>query len=99
MEYSYKFRIYPTPAQEVLVQKTFGCARFVYNHFLAQRITEYKATGKAPTRFQQDKELTSMKKEIPWLREVDATALQSTIQTLDVAYQNFFRRVKNGEKQ
>lgn len=98
MEYSYKFRIYPTPAQEVLVQKTFGCARFVYNHFLAQRITEYKATGKAPTRFQQDKELTSMKKEIPWLREVDATALQSTIQTLDVAYQNFFRRVKNGEK-
>lgn len=98
MEYSYKFRIYPTPAQEVLIQKTFGCCRFVYNHFLDQRISEYKATGKAPTRFQQDKELTSMKKEIPWLREVDATALQSSVQTLDVAYQNFFRRVKNGEK-
>ena len=98
MEYSHKFRIYPTTAQEVLIQKTFGCCRFVYNHFLDQRISEYKATGKAPTRFQQDKELTSMKKEIPWLREVDATALQSSVQTLDVAYQNFFRRVKNGEK-
>lgn len=39
-----------------------------------------------------------MKKEITWLREVDATALQSSVQTLDVAYQNFFHRVKNGEK-
>ena len=98
MEYSYKFRIYPNREQQTLIQKTFGCARYVYNHFLAQRIAEYKTTGKAPTRFQQDKELTSMKKEFPWLCEVDATALQSSVQTLDVAYQNFFRRVKGGEK-
>ncbi len=98
MEYSYKFRMYPSIEQQTLIQKTFGCARYVYNHFLAQRVAEYKAAGKAPTRFQQDKELTSMKKEIPWLREVDATALQSSVQMLDVAYQNFFRRVKNGEK-
>lgn len=98
MEYSYKFRIYPNREQQTLIQKTFGCARFVYNHFLAQRIAEYKTTGKSPTRFQQDKELTSMKKKLPWLCEVDATALQSSVQTLDVAYQNFFRRVKGGEK-
>ena len=98
MEYSYKFRIYPNREQQTLIQKTFGCARYVYNHFLAQRIAEYKTTGKAPTRFQQDKELTSMKKEFPWLCEVDATALQSSVQTLDVAYQNFFRRVRGGEK-
>ena len=98
MEYSYKFRIYPNREQQMLIQKTFGCARYVYNHFLAQRIAEYKTTGKAPTRFQQDKELTSMKKDLPWLCEVDATALQSSVQTLDVAYQNFFRRVKGGEK-
>ena len=98
MEYSYKFRIYPNREQQTLIQKTFGCARYVYNHFLAQRIAEYKTTGKGPTRFQQDKELTSMKKELPWLCEVDATALQSSVQTLDVAYQNFFRRVKGGEK-
>lgn len=98
MEYSYKFRIYPNIEQQTLIQKTFGCCRFVYNHFLAQRIAEYKATGKAPTRFQQDKMLTSLKKELLWLKEVDSTALQSSLQTLDSAYQNFFRRVKNGEK-
>ena len=98
MEYSYKFRICPNAEQKTLIQKTFSCARFVYNHFLAQRISEYKETGKSPTRFQQEKGLTSIKKEIQWLREVDATALQSSVQTLDMAYQNFFRRVKSGKK-
>ena len=98
MEYSYKFRIYPNTEQQTIIQKTFGFARFIYNHFLAQRISEYKATGKSPTRFQQDKMLTSLKKEFLWLKEVDSTALQSSLQTLDSAYQNFFRRVKNGEK-
>lgn len=98
MEYSYKFRIYPNIEQKTLIQKTFGCSRFVYNHFLAQRIAEYKSTGKAPTRFQQDKTLTSMKKELPWLKEVDSTSLQATLQDLDAAYKNFFRRLKKGEK-
>ena len=44
------------------------------------------------------KDMTSLKKELSWLKEVDATALQSSIRDLDTAYQNFFRRVKNGEK-
>lgn len=98
MEYSYKFRLYPNTEQQTLIQKTFGCARFVYNHFLAQRIAEYKATGKAPTRFQQDKMLTALKKELLWLKEVDSIPLQAELQNLDAAYQGFFRRVKKGKK-
>ena len=98
MEYSYKFRIYPTPMQENLIQRTFGCCRFVFNHFLAERMEQHKQTGKSPTRFQQDKSLTALKKELEWLREVDATALRAVLQSLDIAYQNFFRRVKQGKK-
>lgn len=98
MEYSYKFRIYPTSEQENLIQRTLGCCRFVFNHFLAERMEQYKQTGKSPTRFQQDKSLTVLKKELEWLREVDATALQASLQSLDTAYQNFFRRVKQGQK-
>ena len=98
MEYSYKFCIYPTSKQENLIQRTFGCCRFVFNHFLAERMEQYKQTGKSPTRFQQDKSLTALKKELEWLREVDATALQAALQSLDTAYQNFFRRVKQGRK-
>lgn len=97
MEYSFRFRLYPNTAQEQLIQRTFGCCRFVYNHYLAERIKEYQESGKSSTRFQQDKNLTQLKKEMEWLREVDATALQSSIQTLNAAFLNFFRGVKNSQ--
>ena len=44
------------------------------------------------------KDMTQLKKELKWLKNVDATALQSSLQDLDIAYQNFFRRVKQGQK-
>ena len=80
------------------MSRNFGCCRFVFNHFLAQRQEQYKETGKAPTRFQQDKSLTVLKQELLWLKEVDSTSLQATLQNLETAYQNFFRHVKQGEK-
>ena len=98
MEYSYKFRLYPNAAQEDLIQRTFGCCRFVYNYYRAQREKAYNSFGKAPTRYMQDKDLTSLKKDLAWLREVDATALQSSVQNLDAAYQSFFRGVKQGQR-
>ena len=98
MEYAYKFRLYPTTAQREQISRNFGCCRYVFNHFLAQRQQQYKETGRSLTRFQQDKSLTSLKQEYPWLKEADSTSLQAIIQDLDVAFQNFFRRVKQGEK-
>lgn len=100
MEISYKYRIYPNQEQENLILRTFGCCRFVYNHYLAQRADAFKSTGKAPTRFMQDKDLTTLKQqeETRWLKEVDATALQASLQNLDFAFQNFFRNVKQGKK-
>jgi putative transposase len=97
MEKCYKFRIYPNAAQQKVMSKIFGCCRFVFNRFLAERIEAYKADKKTVSRFEQDKNLTVLKKELEWLKEADATALQAVIQNLDSAYQNFFRRVKNGE--
>lgn len=98
MEYSYKFRLYPTAAQQEQISRNFGCCRYVFNHFLAQRQEQYRETGKSPTRFQQDKSLTTLKQELSWLKEVDSTSLQATLQDLDAAFQNFFRRVRQGEK-
>lgn len=98
MEYSYKFRMYPNAEQENLIRRTFGCCRFVFNYFLAQRVSEYESTGKSPTRFQQDKELTVLKQKLEWLQEPDKCALQNAVKNLDTAYKNFFRRAKNGEK-
>ena len=98
VEYSYKFRLYPTAEQQEQMSRNFGCCRYVFNHFFTQRQEQYKETGKTPTRFQQDKSLTMLKRELPWLKEVDSTSLQATLQDLDAAFQNFFRRVKQGEK-
>ena len=98
MEYTCRFRIYPDEEQEKKIQKNFGCCRFVHNHYLAQRRDQYEESGRSPGRFEQDRDLTLLKKELPWLREADATSLQAVLQNLDAAYQAFFRRVRNGEK-
>ena len=93
---AYKYRLYPNRTQEELIQKTFGCVRFVYNHFLEDRVTAYKENGESRTFFQQNKMLTALKQEYPWLQEPDKNALQYALRDLNVAYQNFYRRVKQG---
>ena len=100
MEYSYKFRLYPNRKQETQMLRTFGCCRFVFNHYLAYRKDLYEQSRKTANYYVCANDLTVLKKqeETSWLREVDATALQSSLRDLDDAYQNFFRRVKHGEK-
>lgn len=98
MEYSYRFRIYPTKEQEILIAKTFGCCRYVYNHYLAMRKDLYD-TQKVTMNYNAcSKDMTKLKKSLDWLNEVDSTALQSSVKNLDTAYQNFFHRLKMGEK-
>ena len=91
MEKSYKYRIYPNKKQHELLSKTFGCARFVYNHYLAMRIEKYKKNKEIFSYVQCAKDLTQLKKELEWLKEVDATALQSSLKNLDMAYKKFFK--------
>lgn len=100
MEYAYKFRLYPNREQENLILRTFGCCRFVFNHYLALRKEAYEQTGETLNYYACAKDMTGLKQqeETLWLREVDATALQSSLRDLDTAYQNFFRRVKKGKK-
>lgn len=96
MEYTYKFRLYPTQEQLQQMKRTAGCKRYVYNYFLAQRSNAYKETGKSPTRYQQDKSLTQLKQELEWLKEVDKCALQNALKDLNKAYENFFDGRKEG---
>ena len=98
MEKAFKFRVYPNQEQQQLIHKTFGCHRFVYNHFLAKRIDTYEKDKATLGYYDCCAELTMLKQEFPWLREVDATALQAALKDLDNAYKGFFRRVKNSGK-
>lgn len=97
MEYSYKFRIYPNNTQIRQIQITFGCVRFVYNHYLALRKERYEQANESVSSAACQLDLTQLKKSLSWLTEVDSTALQASIQNLDAAYQNFFRGIKNGK--
>lgn len=98
MEYAYKFRIYPNITQTNLIERTFGCCRFVYNYFLAERKKIYNESKKTLSYVDCAKEITALKHSLTWLKDVDSTALQSAVRNLDTAYQNFFRRVKQGIK-
>lgn len=91
MEKAFKYRIYPNKKQQELIQKTFGCARFVYNYFLDLRISEYKENGKSLNLSETSKLLTQLKKELTWLKEPDKDALQKSLKNLDMAYQKFFK--------
>ena len=90
----YEYRIYPTKEQQQLINKTVGCCRFVYNHFLALRHDEFKFNGKKVTLHDTITMLPDLKKreEYKWLREVDSVALQQSLRNLDDAYQRFFKK-------
>ena len=78
---AYKFRLYPTKEQVVYIRKTFGCTRFVYNYCL-----DLKRKNKYLNKFDLIKELPKLKKEYPFLREVDSMSLQNTITDLMVGF-------------
>ncbi|MCG1028226.1 IS200/IS605 family element transposase accessory protein TnpB [Virgibacillus halodenitrificans] len=89
---AYKFRIYPTKEQEILIAKTIGCSRFVFNRFLGQWNDTYKETGKGLTYNSCSSELTKLKSELVWLKEVDSIALQSSLKNLADSYTRFFKK-------
>lgn len=91
---TYKFRLYPNMEQAELLARHFGCARFVYNHFLNQRKEQYRLTGKSDNYYAQAKSLTELKKQeaTAWLKEVNAQSLQFALRSLDAAYTNFFQK-------
>ncbi|MCI0500125.1 MAG: transposase, partial [Epsilonproteobacteria bacterium] len=94
-----KVRLYPNEAQKQLLSQHFGSCRFIYNRMLSMKIKDY-SDGIRTTAYDLKKLLPVMKKseEFSWLKDIDSTALQNSILNMDKAYQNFFRRVKNGEK-
>ena len=89
---AYRFRIYPNKQQEILIAKTLGCSRFVFNHFLSEWKKTYQETGKGLSYNNCSKQLTQLKKELVWLKEVDSIAMQSSLKHLADSYTRFFKK-------
>ena len=90
MNKSFKVRVYPTEEQQVLLEKTFGANRFVYNYFLNLKIKLYEFYKINLSYNHSSKVMTELKKQKIWLKEVDSVSLQQTLRNLDRAYQRFF---------
>lgn len=88
---AYKYRLYPNKEQRLYFQKTFGCARFIYNQMLADRIKSYEENKDLDIKAIKYPTPAQYKKEYEWLKEVDSLALANAQMNLDKAYKNFFR--------
>ncbi|WP_347548409.1 transposase [Pseudalkalibacillus hwajinpoensis] len=90
---AYKFRMYPTDEQTLVIRKTFGCVRFVYNRMLAERKETYENLKEDKEALKKAKHPTpaKYKKEFEWLKEVDSLALANAQLNLDKAYKAFFK--------
>jgi putative transposase len=87
------YRCYPTPEQESAIARTFGCCRFVYNHFLAARSRAFRE-GQPMTYAASDRALTLLKRqtETHWLNDVSSVPLQQALRDLQSAFNNFFEK-------
>ena len=91
---AFKYQLRPNKEQRGLLAKTFGCARFVFNHFVNLAIDNYKRTGKGLSYEDQTKLLVAIQQhpDNEWLKEVPSQILHQSLLNLRAAYTNFFKK-------
>ena len=90
---AYKFKLYPTEEQRILINKTLGCKRFVYNHYL-----NYLKENKGKSKYDLYKDLPKLKEENEFLKEVDSTVLCSAVDDLCKAFNDYYAKRKGYPK-
>ena len=99
---SLKIRLYPTEDQKILLNKTFGCCRLLYNERLAEHKEWYNQNKDLP-KDQRSKfkgKLTKQLKEekYKFLGEVIAEALGQSQRNCEQAFSNFFKSASGERK-
>ena len=88
---AYKYRLYPNKKQKINFAQHFGCVRMIYNYFLNKQKQAYQTTKAPWNRFFYQAQIPELKKQLPYLKNVNSQSLQFSVQNLDKAYKNFFR--------
>lgn len=91
---AHQTRLYPNAKQRIQLAQHFGAARWVYNHFLQYKTSQYKDTGKSATYNAMSRELTVIKRqpERQWLNEISRQCAANALVNLDTAFNNFFNK-------
>ncbi len=95
---AFKYRLYPTPEQSVLLNKHIGSSRFVYNLALETKQMAWAGNRVNLNCFDLIKQLPDLKKECEWLKEINSQSLQQPIRNLDNAFTRFFKGQGNFPK-
>ena len=95
---AYKFRLYPSVKQIILINKTFGCVRLVYNYYLNKKQEFYKETKESLSLYDCIKDLKELSIEKSFLKEVDSMPLRCALFDIEDSYKNFFKQNKGYPK-
>jgi putative transposase len=95
---TYKYRLYPRPAQEKNLLKILACAHHFYNMCVGERKWTYALQGRSVTKKEQWGQVKHYKATFPQAKQVHSHVLQDVVDTVQEAYDGFFRRVKSGEE-
>lgn len=88
---SFKYRLYPTLKQQELINKHIGSCRFIYNLALECKLMAWSGSKINLSCYDLIKQLSDLKREYAWLKEINSQSLQQSIKNLDNAYINFFK--------
>jgi len=94
---TYLFRIYPTHKQRNVLEEWLGLCCEVYNATLDERKSAYRMVGVSLSYEHQSAELPGCKEVRPELTEVPSQVLQDVVKRVDLAFDNFFRRIEEGQ--
>ena len=98
MRKAFRYRLYPTKAQEAELFNQLQLCRNLYNAGLEERIGAYRKAKASRNYYDQANLLGEIKEALPEYKGVYSQVLQDVLKRLEKAYQAFFRRVKAGQK-
>ena len=91
-------KMYPNQDNKILLNKTMGCCRFVYNNCLVYRKNSYEIDKISINSTKSINYITELKKTNEFLKDVHSKILQQSVIDMNKAYDNFFKTKKGYPK-
>lgn len=93
---AYKTEIDPTPSQIELIHKTFGCTRYIYNHFVSENLENLASDNDFISAFEYSKRVNNDPNTPTWMKEVPSKAVKQALMYADRAFKEYFSK-RRGE--
>ena len=93
---AYKTEINPTEEQKVLIHKTIGTCRFIYNFYIAHNKEVYEKEKKFVSGMDFSKWLNNdfipSNSDYSWIKEVSSKSVKKSIMDAECAFKKFFKK-------